>query len=42
MPADYSSTLSREELNDLVSFLLRASGSGNGRKAKNHSEDDED
>jgi cytochrome c oxidase cbb3-type subunit III len=42
MPADYGSTVSREELNDLVSFLLRASGSGNGGRAKNNSEDDEE
>jgi len=29
MPPDYGSTLSKEELNDLVSFLLRSSGSQN-------------
>jgi putative heme-binding domain-containing protein len=38
MPSDYGSTLSPAELNDLVSYLRRASGSENKRKAKNHHE----
>ncbi len=41
MPVDYSSTLSAAELNDLVSYLLSASGSGNS-KTKNRGPEDGD
>jgi cytochrome c oxidase cbb3-type subunit 3 len=43
MPSDYGSVLSATELNDVVSYLLRASGSGNVQKPKSGPEDgDED
>jgi cytochrome c oxidase cbb3-type subunit 3 len=43
MPSDYGSILSAVELNDLVSYLLRTSGSGNTDKPKSGPEDgDED
>jgi cytochrome c oxidase cbb3-type subunit III len=42
MPSDYGSTLSTAELNDLVSYLLSASGSGNTPKAKRATEDGDD
>ena len=41
MPSDYGSTLSETELNDLVSYLLSASGSGNS-KTKNSGPEDGD
>jgi cytochrome c oxidase cbb3-type subunit III len=41
MPSDYGSTLSATELNDLVSYLLSASGSGNS-KMKNRGPEDGD
>ena len=39
MPSDYGAILSREELNDLVSYLLRTSRSENSPKTKNNPED---
>lgn len=42
MPADYASTLSPAELNDLVSYLLRAAKSGDPKKGQREYEDDED
>jgi len=43
MPSDYGSILSTAELNDLVSYLLKISGSGNLEKSKGGPEDgDED
>lgn len=36
MPSDYGSTLSSQELNDLVSYLLDISRSGNARNAGNN------
>lgn len=43
MPSDYASTLSPAEINDLVSYLLRASRSKNRRNAEGNLEDgDED
>jgi cytochrome c oxidase cbb3-type subunit III len=39
MPSDYGSLLSAVELNNLVSYLLRASGSGNANKPKGGLED---
>jgi putative heme-binding domain-containing protein len=39
MPSDYGALISREELNDLVSYLLRTSRSENTRKQKNYPED---
>ncbi len=39
MPSDYGAILSHEELNDLVSYLLRTSRSENTRKPKNNPED---
>jgi cytochrome c oxidase cbb3-type subunit 3 len=39
MPSDYGAILSREELNDLVSYLLRTSRSENARMPKNNPED---
>jgi cytochrome c oxidase cbb3-type subunit III len=43
MPSDYGSILSAAELNDVVSYLLRASGSRNVEKPKSGPEDgDED
>ena len=41
MPADYGSTLSTTELNDLVSFLLRTADAEKASKAK-EAEDDVD
>jgi putative heme-binding domain-containing protein len=43
MPSDYGSTLSAPELNDLVSYLLKISGSGNVERLTGGPEDgDED
>ena len=42
MPSDYGAILSPEELNDLVSYLLRTSRSENTRKPKNNLEDGDD
>lgn len=43
MPSDYASTLSPKEMNDLVSYLLRASRSINRKNAEDNLEDgDED
>ena len=42
MPRDYGTTLSQAELNDLVSYLLHASGSENTRKTENNSGDRDD
>jgi cytochrome c oxidase cbb3-type subunit 3 len=42
MPANYSSTLSASELNDLVSYLLSVSGSRNLPKTVKPSEDEDD
>lgn len=39
MPSDYGSILSAVELNDLVSYLLRTSGSGNVHKPNSEPED---
>jgi putative heme-binding domain-containing protein len=39
MPSDYGLILSSVELNDLVSYLLRTSGSGNVSKSNNNTED---
>jgi cytochrome c oxidase cbb3-type subunit III len=39
MPSDYGSTLSSLELNDLVSYLLRASRPSESRKAKSDDDD---
>jgi len=39
MPSDYGAILSPEELNDLVSYLLRTSRSENARMPKNNPED---
>jgi putative heme-binding domain-containing protein len=39
MPSDYGAILSHEELNDLVSYLLRTSRSENKRKPKNNPEE---
>jgi putative heme-binding domain-containing protein len=39
MPSDYGAILSHDELNDLVSYLLRTSRSENTRKQKNYPED---
>ena len=43
MPTDYGSTLTGRELNDLVSFLMRAAGSAHARDAEGewHDGDDE-
>lgn len=41
MPANYGSTLSTEELNDIVSYLLHVSGSQNRKKTDNKTWDDE-
>jgi cytochrome c oxidase cbb3-type subunit 3 len=42
MPPDYGTTLSAGELNDLVSYLLRASAAGHTRKTQNYGEEDEE
>jgi cytochrome c oxidase cbb3-type subunit III len=42
MPRDYGSTLSPAELNDLVSYLLRAAKSGQTDKAQREYEDDDE
>lgn len=42
MPSDYGAILSSEELNDLVSYLLRTSRSVSVRKAQSHHEDPEE
>jgi cytochrome c oxidase cbb3-type subunit 3 len=42
MPADYGSTLSAGELNDIVSFLLRVSGSENRKKPDSNSGDQDE
>lgn len=42
MPSDYGSTLSPQELNDLVSYLLNTSRSASGRKAQSNREDHDD
>ena len=42
MPRDYGSTLAPAELNDLVSYLLRAAKSGEAEKAKREYEDDDE
>ena len=39
MPSDYGAILSHQELNDLVSYLLRTSRSENARMPKNNPED---
>lgn len=39
MPSDYASTLSSQELNDLVSYLLDTSRSRSGRDTRNNSEE---
>ena len=39
MPSDYGAILSHQDLNDLVSYLLRTSRSENTRKPKNNPED---
>ena len=39
MPANYGSTLSAEELNDIVSYMLHVSGSENKKKPDNNSGD---
>ena len=41
MPADYGSTLDTNELDDLVSYLLRA-GDENARRTPTHSAKDDD
>jgi cytochrome c oxidase cbb3-type subunit 3 len=42
MPANFGTTLSQAELNDIVSYLLRASGAPKTTKPGNHSEDRDD
>ena len=42
MPSDYGSTLSTEELNDLVSYLLRVSRSEKTKKAESNPKNDEE
>ena len=39
MPADYGSTLTSEELNDLISYLMSVSGD-NSPSAENHGDED--
>lgn len=39
MPADYSATLSKAELGDLVSFLIRAASADKGNQGKNADDD---
>jgi len=42
MPADYGTTLSAAELNDLVSYLVRAAKSGETHKAQREYDDDDE
>jgi putative heme-binding domain-containing protein len=42
MPSDYALTLSAAEMNDLISYLLRASKSKNVRNAENDLDDGDD
>jgi len=42
MPADYGTTLSAAELNDLVSYLVRAAKSGETQKAQREYDDDDE
>ena len=42
MPADYAATLNRDELNDLVSFLMSAARGANTDAAKSKKTDDEE